>query len=79
MTLKPNMCYKQICPEYKTLTAGVSVLSAAIAAFSMGIALDNSASHSSLIVFAFCVCLLATASSALTICQSKQNSNSTHQ
>jgi len=56
-------------------TAGVSVLSAAMAAFSKGIAFANSVSHSFFIVLALSACLFATASSALTTCQSKK----THQ
>jgi len=57
--------------KQKMRTAGVSVLSAAMAAFNTGIALDNSASHSSFIAFALSACLLATASSALTTCWTK--------
>jgi len=57
-------------------TAGVSVLSAAMAAFSKGIAFANSVSHSFFIVLALSACLFATASSALTICQSKKTHTS---
>ena len=59
--------WRCIC-VHGVLTAGVRVLSAAMAAFRIGMATARSASHSSLIALAAIACSFATASSAFTTC-----------